>query len=132
MAEGLATATVTGLLNAIRSGGAAYGPPAGNYIQLHTANPGAAGTTAISVGSTTRLAATLNASSGGSALALASSVGPWTNGGTTETITDISVWTASTAGTFLWSVALTTSQPWISANTFTLLSLGVALSPQAA
>jgi hypothetical protein len=132
MAEGLSTTTVSGLLNALRSTGAAYGPPAGNYIQLHTANPGAAGTTAISVGSTTRLAATLNASSGGSALALSSSVGPWTNGGTTETITDISVWTASSAGTFLWSVALTVSQPWISGNSFTLNSLSVALTPQAA
>jgi hypothetical protein len=88
-------------------------------------------TTAVSAGSATRIAATFAASSGGSALALSGSVGPWTNGGTSETITDISVWTASSAGTFLFSVALTASKAWASADTFTLASLGVSLSPAA-
>jgi hypothetical protein len=41
------------------------------------------------------------------------------------------VWTASSAGTFLFSVALTASKAWASADTFTLQSLGVSLSPQA-
>ena len=130
MAEGLSTTLVSNWLNTLRSAGAAFGPVA-TYVQLHTGNPGAAGTTAVSAGSSTRIQATLSASSGGSALALSSSVGPWTNGGTSETITDISVWTASSAGTFLLSVALSASKQWASADTFTLNTLGVSLSPQA-
>lgn len=130
MAEGLSTTLVSNWLNTLRSAGAAFGPVA-TYVQLHTANPGAAGTTAVSAGSSTRIQATLSASSGGSALALSSSVGPWTNGGTSETITDISVWTASSAGTFSFSVALTTPKAWASGDTFTLNTLGVSLSPQA-
>jgi hypothetical protein len=42
------------------------------------------------------------------------------------------VWTASSAGTFLFSVALTTSRAWASADTFTLQSLGLSLGAQAA
>lgn len=132
MAEGLSTTLVSNWLNTLRSAGAAFGPVAGTFVQLHTANPGAAGTTAVSVGSTTRIAATFAASSAGSALALSGSVGPWTNGGTSETLTDISVWTASSAGTFLFSVALTASKAWVSGDTFTLSTLGVSLGAQAA
>lgn len=130
MAEGLSTTLVSNLLNTLRAAGAAYGPVS-TYIQLHTANPGAAGTTGVSAGSSTRIAATFAASSGGSALALSGSVGPWTNGGTSETITDISVWTASSAGTFLFSVALTASKAWASGDTFTLNTLGLSLGAQA-
>jgi hypothetical protein len=132
MAEGLSTTLVSNWLNTLRAAGAAFGPVAATYVQLHTANPGAAGTTAVSAGSSTRIAATLTASSGGSALALSADVGPWTNGGTSETITDISVWTASSGGTFLFSVALSASKAWASADTFTLKTLGFSLTPQAA
>lgn len=131
MADGLATGLVSNWLNTLRSGGAAYTNTA-TWIQLHTTGgPGAAGTSNISVGSTTRLQGTFAASSAGSALALSANVGPWTNGGTSETLTDISVWTASSAGTFLFSVALTASKAWASGDTFTLQSLGVSLSVQA-
>ena len=130
MAEGLSITLVSNWLNTLRAAGAAFGPVS-TYVQLHTANPGAAGTTAISAGSTTRLQATFSASSAGSALALSGSVGPWTNGGTSETLTDISVWTASSAGTFLFSVALTTSKAWASGDSFSLNSLGVSLGAQA-
>jgi hypothetical protein len=132
MAEGLSTTLISNWLNTLRAAGAAFGPVAAEYAQLHTANPGAAGTTAISVGSTTRVILTHAASSGGSALALTGTNPSWTNGGTSETITDISLWTASSAGTFLFSVALTTSKAWASGDTFTLSSLGVSLSPAAA
>jgi hypothetical protein len=132
MAEGLSTTLVSNWLNTLRAAGAAFGPVAGTFVQLHTANPGAAGTTAVSAGSATRVAATFNASSAGSALALSGSVGPWTNGGTSETLTDISVWTASSGGTFLFSVALSASKAWASGDTFTLNTLGVSLGAQAA
>jgi hypothetical protein len=132
MAEGLSTTLISNLLNTLRAAGAAFGPVAAEYAQLHTANPGAAGTTAISVGSATRVILTHAASSAGSALALTGTNPSWTNGGTSETITDISLWTASSAGTFLLSVALTTPKAWASGDTFTLQSLGVSLSPAAA
>lgn len=130
MAEGLSTTLVSNILNTLRSAGAAFGPVS-TYAQLHTANPGAAGTTAISAGSTTRSAFTFAASSSGSALALTGTNPSWTNGGTSETITDISVWTASSGGTFLFSVALTASKTWSSGDSFTLNSLGVSLGAQA-
>lgn len=100
------------------------------FIQLHTGDPGAAGTANVSVGSTTRNAVTWNAASAGS-MTLAS-LAAWTNGGTSETITHISIWTASTAGTFKQSAALTASQAWVSTNTLTLTTLTLSYTPIAA
>lgn len=132
MAEGLSTTLVSNLLNTLRAAGASFGPVAGSYVQLHTGNPGEAGTSAVSAGSTTRLAATLDASAAGSALALSEDVGPWTNGGVSETLTHISVWTASSGGTFQYAILLALSKAWAADDTFTLKTLGVSLSPQAA
>ena len=130
MAEGLSTSLVSSWLNTLRAAGAAYGPIT-TYAQLHTANPGAAGTTAISVGSTTRSVFTFAASTTGSALALTGTNPSWTNGGTSETITHLSIWSASSGGTFLFSVALTASKAWASADTFTATALGLSLGAQA-
>lgn len=132
MTVGVSTVnTANAWLNATRTGGSNITAPATCYVQLHTADPGASGTTAVSVGSTTRNSVTHNAASSGS-ITLASMGGTWTNGGTSETITHISVWNASSAGTFFYSVALTASQAWASGNTFTLNSLTVSISPLAA
>lgn len=103
----------------------------GDYIQLHTGDPGAAGTTAISVGSTSRVLATMASASGG-ANSLTSMASSWTNGGTSETLSHISGWTAASAGTFDWSAALTASQAWASGNTFSLTSLAISITPIAA
>jgi hypothetical protein len=124
MAVGLAAAAVNGWLDGTFA-------TANCYVKLHTADPGAAGATAAAAGDTTRKQATMAAASGGSKAASAS-VGPWTNGGTSETISHISIWSASTAGTFNASVALTASQAWVSTNTFTLTSLSIAITPIAA
>jgi hypothetical protein len=132
---GLAPSLVSGWLNTQRTtgnGGAAYSAVAGTFVQLHTGDPGAAGTANISVGSTTRNSGVLSSSSSGSALSLGTPPSAWTNGGTSETLTHISVWTASTAGTFLYSIALTASKAWASADQFTLATLGVSLAVQAA
>src|SRR5689334_3129755 len=91
------------------------------WAKLHTADPGASGATAAAAGDTSRKQATMAAASGGSKAA-SSSVGPWTNGGTSETLTHISLWTASTAGTFNASAALSASKAWASGDTFTLTS----------
>ncbi|MFJ4925294.1 hypothetical protein [Streptomyces sp. NPDC088736] len=132
MTAGLAPSLVSNWLNTLRTAGAAYGPVAGTFVQLHTGDPGAAGTSNVSVGSTARNTFTFAASSSGSGLALSSGPAAWTNGGTSETITHISVWTASSAGTLLFTVALTASKAWASGDTFTLSTLTAALTPQAA
>lgn len=135
MTAGLAPALVSGWFNTLRTtgnGGAAYSAVAGTYVQLHTGDPGAAGTANISVGSTTRNSFVFSSSSSGSALSLGTAPSAWTNGGASETLTHISVWTASTAGTFLSSVALTASKAWASADSFSLSTLSASLGTQAA
>ncbi|MER6534688.1 hypothetical protein ABT215_12935 [Streptomyces sp900105755] len=135
MTAGLAPSLVSGWLNTLRTtgnGGAAYSAVAGAFVQLHTGDPGAAGTSNVSVGSATRNSFVFSSSSSGSALSLGTPPSAWTNGGTSETLTHISVWTASSAGTFLFSAALTASKAWASADTFSLSTLGFSLGVQAA
>jgi hypothetical protein len=124
MATGLSASVVNGWLDGTFA-------TATCYVKLHTADPGAAGATAAAAGDTSRKQATMAAASGGSKAASAS-VGPWTNGGTSETLSHISLWSASTAGTFNGSAALSASQAWASTNTFTLTSLTIAVTPIAA
>lgn len=100
------------------------------FIQLHTADPGAAGTTAVS-SVTTRPAATYSAASGGSkALSSASTWASWA--GSAETITHISFWTASTAGTFKASMALTTGKAMSTGDTLNLNTATMSFTPLAA
>ncbi len=101
------------------------------FAKLHTADPGSAGATAAAAGDTSRKQLTMAAASGGTK-SMTGTGGPWTNGGTTETLSHISLWTASTAGTFNLSSALTTPQAWASGNTFTLTSFSVSIAPIAA
>jgi len=115
-------------LNVLRN--TAFSAIATPFVQLHTADPGASGTTAVSVGSATRNAVVWNAASGGSMTL--STLSAWTNGGTSETLTHISIWSAASAGTFYWSGALSSSQAWVSTNTFTLTTLTLSFTPIAA
>jgi len=101
------------------------------FVKLHTADPGAAGATAAAAGSTTRVQATMGAAAAG-VKAMSSMASTWTNGGTTEVLSHISLWTASTAGTFNGSAALTATQSWVSTNTFSLSSLSISITPLAA
>jgi hypothetical protein len=109
--------------------GTAFTAPAGTYVKLHTADPGAAGTTAASA-VTTRSQATFAAAASG-AIALTGTNPSWTMTGT-ETITHISVWDASTAGNFLWSAALSVSKSVQSGDTLTLTTCGLSLGALAA
>lgn len=124
MATGFAAALVNGWLDTAFATATAW-------VKLHTGDPGASGATAAAVGDATRKQATMATASGGSK-AMTGSAGPWTNGGTSETLSHISLWTASTAGTFQASGALTASQAWASTNTFTLSSMTIAITPIAA
>ncbi|HEY2674055.1 MAG TPA: hypothetical protein VGJ07_27285 [Rugosimonospora sp.] len=133
MTVGISTANLANQwLNMIK--GTAFTAPAATWVELHTGDPGASGTSNVSVGSTTRLqvltANWTNAASG--VLAMTAAIGPWTNGGTSETLTHIAVFSASSAGTFYWSAALSSSQAWASGNTFTLNTNTVTMSPLAA
>lgn len=123
MADAYSTTFANGQLNVLA--GTAPTTYSTVFVELHTAAPGSAGTTAVSAGSTTRASATFGSASAGS---ISLSTQPtWTNGGTTETITDIAVWSASTAGTFLFSAALSSSKAWASGDTLQLSSLTVSL-----
>lgn len=105
--------------------------PAGNFVKLHVGDPGAsAASNASSV--TTRPSATFAAASSGS-IAM-SNTPTWSSwaGTSPETETHVSVWDASTAGTFLYSVALTASKTVQTGDTLTLNSLSASLAPLAA
>lgn len=117
-------------LNVFRGGGngVTFTAPATLFVQLHTADPGASGTTSVANAST-RNALTLNAASAGAITltALAAFTGT-----VTETITHISVWSASSAGTFYWSCALGTSKLINVGDTLTFTALGITITPIAA
>jgi hypothetical protein len=100
------------------------------YAELHTADPGAAGATSVSLGSTTRNAVVFAAPSAGSMTL--TSVSAWTNGGTSETLSHIALWDAATVGNFLQSFALSSTQAWVSTNTFTLTTFTITYTPIAA
>jgi hypothetical protein len=105
------------------------------WVKLHIGDPGAAGASNPSAGDSTRKQATMGAAAAG-VKAMTGTAGPWTHGSAsgagTETISDVSLHTASTAGTFNASGALTTPQPWSGTNTFVLQTLSVSGAPLAA
>jgi len=102
------------------------------FIKLHTGDPGSAGASnASSV--TTRPAATFSAASAGSK-SITTTLPSWaswagTNG---EVVTHVSIWTASSAGTFKGSVALTASKTVNTGDTLTLNTLTGTITPIAA
>jgi hypothetical protein len=89
-------------------------------FQLHTADPGAAGTTAVS-STTTRVLGTWNTASAASKALSGASVWPAWAGTNGEVVTHVSVWTATTAGTFIESAALSASKTMATGD---ILSLG--------
>ena len=111
--------------------GTTFTGAAGSFAELHTADPGAAGTTAVS-SVTTRPSITWSAASAGSK-AMSGTVS-WTSwaGTSPETVTDIAEWSASSAGTFYFSVQLTASKTVQTGDTLTLNTLSVSLAPLAA
>lgn len=130
MATGLASGIADSILNALCRN-VAWTQPAGFFVKLHTADPGAAGTTAAA-GNTTRVAATCSASSGG-AITNSADIA-WTNVNTAETYTHVSFWSASSGGTFLGSDDLAVSRTVAVGDNFTILAgdLDLALTPIAA
>lgn len=124
--------TVNAWLNTLRGTSAAsFTGVTTLFVQLHTADPGASGTTAVS-STTTRQAVNFAAASAGSQALTGTT--QWTNwaGSNGEVVSHISVWGASTSGTFYYSVALTASKTVNTGDTLTLSTLTVSIAPLAA
>ena len=127
MAVGLAATTLANnWLNMVRA--VAFTAPAGTFIKLHTADPGAAGATAASA-VTTRQSATFGAAAAG---VITMSNAPAFAMTATETISHISVWDAATVGNLLWTAALTTAKAVVNTDTLTFTSVTLSLAPLAA
>lgn len=126
MTVGITSAQANAFLNVYRNTAAAAVTTV--YVQLHTGDPGATGTSLVSA-NTTRNAITWNAASGGSMTL--SSLASYTMTAS-ETISHVSLWTASTAGTFLQSAALTSSVPVINGSTLSFSSFTLSFTPIAA
>jgi hypothetical protein len=125
--------TANAFLNVLRGTSAAtFTAVTTLFVQLHTGDPGSAGTANVS-SVTTRPALNFGAASAGSQSAIATlpSWATWagTNG---EVVTHISVWGASSAGTFYYSAALTASKTVNTGDTLNLTALTVSLTPIAA
>jgi hypothetical protein len=108
VAEGLGSAGANTALDALV---AAY-----PWIKLHTAAPGAAGTSNAAT-ETTRKQATWGASASGATSN--SNALTWTNVAGSEDYTHFTAWTASTAGTFGFSGTVTANAV-TAADTFTI------------
>ncbi|GIE30170.1 hypothetical protein Ait01nite_032150 [Actinoplanes italicus] len=134
MARGLSTVNLANAwLNSMRGGGngVTFTAPATLFAQLHTGDPGASGTTAVS-STTTRQAMGFGAASAGSmSLSTQPSWTSWagTNG---EVVTDASCHSASSAGTFYFSTQLTASKTVNTGDTITITTWTFSLAPLAA
>jgi hypothetical protein len=126
------TNTIDAWLNVLR--GTTFTGAAGQFMELHTADPGAAGLTAVS-SVTTRNSITWSAPSGTTPrlISLSTSVS-WTNwaGTNGEVVSHLALFSASSAGTFYASFALTASRTVNTGDTLTLTAASISLVPVAA
>ena len=130
MTTGISAAQANSILDALAKG-TDYAGNAAVWVKLHTADPGAAGTTAAA-GNTSRQQAAFASAAAGANATNADLV--WTNVSTAETYSHVSFWTASSSGTFLGSSVLTASKTVAIGDTFTIPSgsLTMGLTPVAA
>src|SRR3954467_14245171 len=131
MAVGLSTTNLANAwLNTIRGTSAAtFTAVTTIFLEFHTADPGASGTTAVSTGLATRQAMNFNAASAGS-MSLTATVSGTATGA--DTITHVAIFGASTAGTFYASAALTASKTVANGDTLSITTFTFSLSPLAA
>lgn len=124
----MATAHANALLNVLR-GTTFTGLTV--YLQMHTGDPGAAGTANAAAYTTGRQALSFAAASGGS-MALSAATSAWTVSGGTETLTHWSIWDAATSGNLVRTGALTASKAVSTGDTYAQQTLTLAYSPLAA
>ena len=120
MADGLSVAVADAALTTITGTDA-------NNVQLHTGAPGSAGTANVS-SVTTRPAVTWAAAAAGS-IASNGTAPAWTNwaGTSPETDTDISFWSASSAGTFGFSMQLSSPVTMHTGDSLTLTAITISI-----
>jgi hypothetical protein len=99
------------------------------YIQLHTADPGAAGTTAVATETTRKLVSFGAASSG--AISNDADI-TWSGIAGSQDATHWTLWTASSAGTFLGSGTIT-ANAYTAGDTYVIPAgdLDITLTPAA-
>ena len=117
MALGLSSTVANALLDALGNA-ANYTAPTAVWIKLHTADPGAAGTSNAAT-ETTRKQASFAAASGGSMASDASI--SWTSIAGSQDATHFSAWDASTNGNFLFSGTIT-ANAYTAGDTYTVAS----------
>lgn len=117
MAVGLASAVAASILDALFNQ-ANYTAPTALHIQLHTGDPGAAGTSNVATETDRQdITSSFSAASGGT---VTNDVAiTWTNVAGSEDFTHYSVWSASSAGTFYWSGTITANAV-TAGDTFTI------------
>ena len=128
MAIGLSTINLVNKWLNILSGSSFTGI-AGVYVQLHTDDPGAAGTANVSAETTRKLTTWDAADSEEMTMAAILQWTAWSVGA--ETISHISLWDAATAGNFLWSGALGIAKTVSNDDALNLTSLTVGVTPLA-
>lgn len=116
---GLSATQANAILNQLLRGVAATVPTLPVKVSLHTADPGAAGTTAeVTGGSYARQSVTIGAATSGQS---ANSADVTFAGMPAVTVTHIALWDSNAGGAvFLWSGALTVSKAVSAGDTFTL------------
>jgi hypothetical protein len=131
VAVGLNPVIANQLLDSLFSA-AAFTPPAGCFIQLHTGDPGVAGTANVS-SFATRTAVAWSSAAGGSKSISAPVVITASWAGTSpETIGYVSYWSAVTGGTFVTSDQLLAPVTVVTGSPLNLPSLTAPLIPLAA
>lgn len=97
------------------------------FAQLHTGDPGAAGTSNVS-SVTTRESVTWGSASAGSVAA--SNSPAWTSwaGTNGENVNDLSFWSASSSGTFGLSMALASGVTMDTGDSITLTSITISIT----
>jgi len=134
MAVGLSAANVANKLLAVLGQTGTTFTAENMKVQIHTADPGSAGTTAVSTGNATKQTLTFGTAPSGGSMSITASPTAWSitlSGSTTENITHISLWGA-TSGNFLWSIALASPKTVGNGDSLQLTSLTLALTPIAA
>lgn len=116
MAEGWATASANGILDALCRN-VSWAPATGGvYVQLHTGAPGSAGTSNVAT-ETTRKAVTFGTAASGGSIANTVAV-TWTGIAGSQDATHFTLWTASSSGTFLASGTIT-ANAYTAGDTYT-------------
>lgn len=126
MALGMSSATADNILNAV--GNATSYSVATPYIQLHTADPGAAGTTSVATETTRKLVSFGAAGTGGAGFRqIANDVAiTWTAIAGSQDASHFSLWDASTAGNYLGS-GLITAAAYTAGDTYNIAIGGAVI-----